>query len=197
MIHKLSNVISNKLALLGIIQEERKNVYAYGLELLLASVLGVALLIILSMLLKKPFMWILYLLAFIPFRLNAGGYHAKSHFRCIVTFSSLYAALIIISHLIPPVRFFPFIISVLCIILVLIFAPIETINNPLNAGRTHICRRNSIILSVFNLVLSVIAYFYYDTLVPMVIGYFSGLTAAVIFFSVVIFESIYERRKSR
>ena len=150
MIHKLSNVISNKLSLLGIIQEERKNVYAYGLELLLASVLGVALLIILSILLKKPFMWILYLLAFIPFRLNAGGYHAKSHFRCIVTFSSLYAALIIISHLIPPVRFFPFIISVLCIILVLIFAPIETINNPLNAGRTHICRRNSIILSVFN-----------------------------------------------
>lgn len=196
MIHKFSNVISNKLTLLGVIQEERQRVYAYGLELLLASTLGVALLVIVSILFKKPFMWILYLLAFIPFRLNAGGYHARSHFWCIVIFSSLYAALIIISYLIPPVRLFPLTISVICLILVLIFAPIETVNNPLKVGRTRICRRNSIILSVFNLTFSVFAYFYFDTLTSIIISYFSGLTAATIFFIVVIFESIFERRKS-
>ena len=197
MIHKFSNVIANKLALLGVIQEERQRVYAYGLELLLASTLGVALLVIVSILFKKPFMWVPYLLAFIPFRLNAGGYHARSHFWCIVIFSSLYAALTIILYSTPPAPHFPFIISVMCMILVLIFAPIETVNNPLKAGKTRLCRRNSIILSVLNLMFSVLAYFFYDALISIIISYFSGLTAAAIFFIVVICESIYERRKTQ
>lgn len=197
MLHKLSNNISDKLSSSGIISIDRKRVYAYGLELLLASICGIGVLMILSIVFRKPFIWIPYLLAFIPMRLNAGGFHARSHLGCITSFSSVFATLIITSHFIPYIRILSLVVSITCLILVLVFAPIETKNNPLKAGRKHICRRNSIILSIFNLIVSIVTYFCFKNLNYVLVGYFSGLTAAVIFFSVVIFESIYERRKSQ
>ena len=196
MLHNMSNQLTEKLVITGIITSERKRVYAYGLELLIASICGIGVLILISLIFKKPFMWLSYLIAFIPMRLNAGGFHAKSHFWCIISFSSLYTVLIAVSSYISHITIIPVIISLICIVLVLIFAPIETKNNPLKAGREPVCRRNSILLSILNLILSLSVFIFLDNVPSILIGYFSGLTAAVIFFIIVIFESICERRNS-
>ena len=196
MLHNISNQLAEKLVTTRIIPSERKRVYAYGLELLIASICGIGVLILISLIFKKPFMWLSYLIAFIPFRLNAGGFHAKSHFWCIISFSSLYTILMVISSYISHITIIPMIISLICMALVLIFAPIETKNNPLKAGRKPICRRNSILLSILNLILSLSVFIFLDSIPFIWIGYFSGFTAAVIFFIVVIFESICERRNS-
>ena len=90
MVQQMAIKSAEKMSEHSIIEAKAIRIYAYGLELLYSSLAGVVALMIISAVCEKPFQWIPYLAGFVPLRLSGGGYHAKSHFRCIFTFSLLY-----------------------------------------------------------------------------------------------------------
>ena len=96
MVQELARKTAKKMENQGVIASKTIPIYAYGLELLYSSLAGVVALIIISAILGKPFLWIPYLAGFVPLRLSGGGYHAKTHFHCIFTFSLLYSLVLVI-----------------------------------------------------------------------------------------------------
>ncbi len=88
--HQMAIKTAEKMAEHSVIEAKATHIYAYGLELLFSSLGGVVALIIISTVCGKPFLWIPYLAGFIPLRLSGGGYHAKTHFRCVFTFKYVF-----------------------------------------------------------------------------------------------------------
>lgn len=72
----------------SVIEAKAIRIYAYGLELQHSSLAEGVAMIAISTVYGKPFLWILYL-AFLPLRLFRGGYHARTHFRCIQSHSTI------------------------------------------------------------------------------------------------------------
>lgn len=151
MVQQIAMKTSEKMSEHSIIETKAIHIYAYGLELLYSSLAGVVTLIIISAVYGKPFLWMPYLAGFIPLRLSGGGYHAKTHFRCIFTFSLLYflVLLVVILYAIP---------AIICLItclanlaIILLFSPVAAPNKPLKESQGRTNRRNSLILGIGNL----------------------------------------------
>lgn len=178
MVHQMAIKTAEKMAEHSIIEAKTPHIYAYGMELLFSSLVGVVALIIISTIFGTPFLWIPYLAGFIPLRLSGGGYHAKTHFRCIFTFSLLYSLVLLIEIFYAiPVRVW-LITCLVNLIIILLFSPVAAPNKPLKEcqGRTN--RRDSLLLSLANLFGCVVLVFLCTSQNSWVNMYFAGSSMA-------------------
>lgn len=72
----------------NIIEAEDEEVYCYGMELLLSTVVNFAVAIVIALVTKSFIPCLINLTAFLTLRVNAGGYHADTHLRCTMTLIS-------------------------------------------------------------------------------------------------------------
>lgn len=128
MIRSLSVRYSEYLSANKIIPKEKISIYSYGLELLISSVIGVVILFLISMFFGMPVACFAYLLGFIPLRILSGGYHAKTHLGCIISFSSVFCCAIILEKYLVRIPF----ISVLVLLINVLLSPVEAKNKPLS-----------------------------------------------------------------
>jgi len=135
MERKFAFHIATKIASHGYIEKGQISVYTYGFELLISTIIEICLLILMSVLLGAPFSWLFFLLGFIPERIHAGGYHAKTHLSCYIIFTSLFtlSSFISLSFSFPDI--FPLITSLVLLVLILIWGPVEATNKPLSIER--------------------------------------------------------------
>lgn len=68
----------------GKISDAQINLYKYGFELLFSTAITLGFILLLSVFGGYVSQIIIFLLYFIPIRIAAGGYHAKSYGRCFV-----------------------------------------------------------------------------------------------------------------
>lgn len=90
MIEKISQYIVNKWVANNVITLKDKLSYYYGVQLLFSTIINFMCIIIISAFISMPYYWIAFVLAFIPFRLSAGGYHANTHLACILGFCTVF-----------------------------------------------------------------------------------------------------------
>jgi accessory gene regulator B len=120
---------------LGIIKDTERDVYEYGLELVLSSAVNITVVIVTALFTKKLPESIALLAVIIPLQSFGGGYHAKTHLRCfLIMFIGWWVVIPII----------PFItlsmgILIACISLVTIFilAPVRHVNVPISDEQFH------------------------------------------------------------
>ncbi len=116
----------------NIIQKEDVEIYAYSFEILIATVMNFVVIIALAIITKSFVATILYLLGFVPLRAISGGFHAKTHFRCLIILIISYLMFILINKTINS----NFVISATYISLVVSFlfvfflSPVEDKNRP-------------------------------------------------------------------
>lgn len=125
-------------------------VYAYGLELLLASTLNILLIIFAACLFHVPYAGLFFLLAFIPLRVTAGGFHASTHFRCTLVCMATFILTIALTRCIHDV-YRPIVSMALCLFdlaTVIYLAPVEAIQKPLTTSEQRINRRRSLFLAI-------------------------------------------------
>lgn len=182
MLHKMALSLTEKFVEAGIIVRERKYAYAYGFELMLSSLFGVTLLIIISIILGKPFLGIPYLIGYVLLRTNAGGYHARTHWFCITLFASVFAAYLFLSDFLAKIKLLPAICCTISLATVLMFAPVETPNNPLYPDQRVKRRKLSIVIAGVNLLIALILteFDVQDNII--VVSYYMGVTVATFFF---------------
>ena len=95
MIKKASTLIVEFWIKNAIIKTDDKESYCYGMELILSTLINVAFMVILSYyVIGYPIAFIPYIAVYTPLRLTAGGYHARSHLKCI-----LYTQITIVAQL--------------------------------------------------------------------------------------------------
>lgn len=180
IIYNITVMFCDKLSNFGIIPAERKKVYIYGYELLLSSVVGIFCLMILSGLIGKPFIWIPYLMGFVSLRITGGGYHAKSHWGCIVSFSIVFLILYAVGNSIYQATYVNVIFALFALGMAYFLAPVEAVNKPLKPENRRKNRRRCLAISLFNAVFSWII------LIAGIDGgfyvamYFTGIFAAAI-----------------
>lgn len=161
-----------------IIEKKGVDLYTYGFELLLSSIIGVLSLILVSVCAGKPLLWLPYLSGFAALRLYGGGYHAKTHKECIFKFTSLYIIFLIFSCYLCKLTYFPVITSFLVSGVTFCFSPVEADNKPLRIEIYQVNRRKSILLSIANLALSLLILDCKLTHNLWVVSYYTGFSFA-------------------
>lgn len=101
MIKYLSDNITNYFYNNDIISEEDKEIYVYGLEIIISSLIGMLLIIGIGICLNKIVYSIIFLSTFVPIRMYTGGYHANSYIQCNLTFVSIYLVTLGIIMIVP------------------------------------------------------------------------------------------------
>lgn len=160
MIDFLSIHITDFLCRKQLIKEEDKELYVYGYQLLISSLIGIITTITLGIVLKKSLLTMLYLVIFIITRQHCGGYHANHFSTCILSFLSTYLIVIMLeSYLIgTDYSLYCILMEIIYFITVLRFAPIEHKNKPLSQKVRQVNRKKSIIYSVIWILISIPAY---------------------------------------
>ena len=193
LIAKLSYRFANRLSNADIISDSQKEVVAYGFELLVSTLINLLSVLLISIVLHNLVGGLLFLAAFIPIRTYAGGYHAKSHFRCALIFCIAFSLCIAIPKLIPEIiqPYIPLSFSLLSFIAILLWSPSDSPEKPLDAEDRAKYRKISLYISLFNLLFAVFSCHCVSS-IPILNYYFFGVFAAAISLAVV--HKIKQRR---
>ena len=135
MINSMTVLLCDKLCEFGIFPNCQRKKYIYGFELLLSSVIGIVVLMMISATEGLAFAWLPYLLGFVPVRITGGGYHAKTHFSCILSFSLVFLVFLLSSSFVDIQSITYILLSFLTLVITLAVAPVEAINKPLSKDK--------------------------------------------------------------
>ena len=166
----------------GSVAPEKNKIYAYGMELVLSGLVNVLSVLLISILIFHPADGLLFLVAFIPLRTTAGGYHANSHLSCNIVFLSTFVALECLGHLL--LKYGSVIlylaIAVISLVTLLILSPSEAKNKPLTPEQRRRNRRRSLILGGLNLAIGIFLIWGLQAPAPWCTSYYLGVIAASI-----------------
>lgn len=134
------------------VSREDREVYNYSFETLLATLLNLVVLCALAAITRTFWESLLFVAGFAPLRSLAGGYHSKTHFRCLLTLLLSYAVLWA-AITFAPVISFPWINIVsagVSIVLIWILSPVDDPNKPLSEReKIHFRKRSRVAILVY------------------------------------------------
>lgn len=179
MTTQLARWSTSKLVQLGIVPQDKKSLTQYGLELLLTSLEGVALLISVSILSGHPWLWIPFLIGFAPLRTNAGGYHARSRRSCLIISTILYSICLLLAVTWHPHNAFPIAAAILSLIIVILLAPVEAPNKQLSPKLKRRNQRRSYFIVSLEFVFSIVVFIFHISFSAINIFYLGILAASI------------------
>lgn len=194
MIYEFSGMISNKLVDKQIINEDDTDVYTYGFEIVISSLLILLGIISLGTIFHCLLKVIVFMVFFCSLRIQAGGYHAKTHLKCFSYFTlSCFLAILVTQILLDYDKNYIVIILILiesCIIVVT-YAPVDTINKPLSNSEKVNYKRNSVITVIIQSIIILTL----STLVSSLQSYCMVAAIAIFIESVTLLPLINKQRK--
>lgn len=120
-----------------IIESDKITVVKWGIRNILDTAFNILTFIIIGLLLKMPLETVIFTLGYIPLRSYAGGYHAKTPFRCwIVSNSILFLALMIVRYL-SSHPLILLIFALMSITTLVSLMPVSDIHKPLDNNDKH------------------------------------------------------------
>lgn len=134
-----------------IIDDFDRDIYEYGFELVLSSVINIVVVIVMSIFIKKLYESIILLGVVIPLQSCGGGYHAKTHLNC---FLIMYIGWWIVIQIIPYITLVMAIFTVI-ISLIIIFAvaPVTHENVPMSDKQLY---KMKLLLRCFSVIIALI-----------------------------------------
>ena len=161
---------------------EMEEVYAYGIECTLSTVLILALLIVAGFILRKPVHMLVFILAWLPLRMLVGGAHANKHWACTLVSVGLGALSVWLSDYIDMIpNAGVILIAICCYAVFFITAPVVHKNHPISQKRY---RKTRVIARVYAAVecavIIVLALIRSPMAAPAFMGFFTTAVLAVI-----------------
>ena len=160
MFHNLAVDIAFLLIVNKIVDIQQRDIYVYGLEVILLNGSLLIVFLIASLLCGAMINFWAYLIFFLPIRIFSGGYHAKSSESCFVLSTIMYGLSIAITFFFPLLyQNWKWIIAgVISILVILVLSPMVNENNPLTESQQ---KRNRIIVCILlaaDLVVFILSY---------------------------------------
>lgn len=182
MINRLSMWLANKLVKERIITENYYEVYKYGIEITISSIIGFLLTLLIGIMLKNTICSIVFYITFVCLRMLTGGFHATSYLKCNSLFCLITIIVLALSD-ISTIFKFPKIEMVLLVSFSIgIFwwlAPIENTNKSIENRKKASYKLLSIIVSICLFALSLFLYSYGHLIYSAVIVYSMGAVAVL------------------
>lgn len=159
MISKLSNLITQNLLKRKIISDDEKELYDYGLFMMISYVVFFLISMLFGIALNIPFSSILFYISFCLVRNYAGGIHANSELKCdiittVLIFISEITIKIFISYCFVNIAFVMLIISSICLCVI---KPVSALQKEISQQEKMLFHKKVILLTVTFLIISVIS----------------------------------------
>jgi accessory gene regulator B len=137
-----------------VIQELDEDIYEYGLELLIHTVLNLASVLVSAAMIGKVPESIALLAVILPLQSYGGGYHAQTHLRCfLIMYIGWWGVMFILPHISPMAAT---IVAGLSIVVVYKLAPVPHVNVKMSAGQRLKMRKYARVAAVLGAFLSAI-----------------------------------------
>ena len=169
ILDKLAEGISNYLIANKIIDIDDRDIYIYGLQLILSTLITSISILTLGLLIGELISAIIYLSVYFFLKSYTGGYHAKSYYGCYFYSIINYVVLLVIRNTIldsykPIIGLLSLIISIATIVK---FVPIENKNNPKTKEEMIKNRKISINRTMFLSIFITLGYLGIDKLIDL------------------------------
>lgn len=161
MIHKLSTMISSHMVKKKVVNKELEEVYIYGIEIIISSIVGFLLTAAIGVLLNAFDEAMIYYAVFVILRSMTGGFHASSYFKCNLVFNFITLFVLIFSKAESEIYMTIGTITLLFLSSISIFillAPIENPNKPIDEEKKPYLKVAAVSVSIFLYVLSILLY---------------------------------------
>ena len=183
MITALARIVTDFFLKYKAINNEDADIYQYGNEIIISSVIDLLIVFILGFIYKELLNAVLFFISFLLLRTFGGGYHANTYLKCkiiyiidisVVLFLSKYAVFIYNLHTM-------ILISMFSTTVILFLAPIENPNKPLSESETVKNARKSKVLSVILCLMIIVLYrINKEISLTLLLTYFSAAAAMII-----------------
>lgn len=130
-------------------------VYQYGMEIIISSIIDFTLLLIMGVIFNSLLESIVYYFSFAYIRKYSGGLHMDTYISCIITHNIIFLGLILTKH----INYVNILMYVVLIVLAGIFyklAPIKNKNKPLLEYEIEKYRNKACLIYAFYLMLAII-----------------------------------------
>ena len=131
MIKELAKKLTEFMISQESIIEDESEIYQYGVEITLSSILNITLIMLISIITGRIISGAVFLGTFIIMRRYCGGYHARSYLMCNIIFAATFIAVLIFSEYVTIHMKADVLLMMLSILPVFIFAPVPNENKPL------------------------------------------------------------------
>lgn len=146
MISYICEVTLEKLCANNLIEEEEVEVYHYGLELFLVTILKTMGFLVIAIILGLVKETIIFTIFFSSLRIQAGGYHAETPLKCFIgTLVLMFPGILLVKMIPIEMQSHYILISiVISISIIYLYAPVESENKPLTKDEESIYRARSL-----------------------------------------------------
>lgn len=146
----VSNYISQTLFEAGSISKEDIPVYNYCLSYFLENLIYCTYILILSLITGQFLNGLLVILVFMPLKICAGGYHAKTPRQCFFfSYGIILAILLPVHYLHITFTTSWIILYTICSILIVCLAPIDTPNKRITGNKRKVLKKYSFLCMLF------------------------------------------------
>lgn len=157
MLQQVASDLTQLLLKKEIVREQDKEIYIYGFEAMLSTIINAILVLTIGILTGLLLETLIFIISFALLRVYCGGYHAKTHVGCILMFLIIYGSAMLAPYLIRAQYYglFSIAISGVSLLVILIYAPIEHKNRPFVGNEYLTFRRLARIIALLEAVLIV------------------------------------------
>ena len=146
MITKLSHIIADFFIRQKVVPEEQREIYEYGFELSISSLIGILIVLTIGLVSGKFWESVVFYIVFCFTRLFTGGYHAPTHLICKITFAAALLVVLAVDWLLHGIEdYYWFVLHFYSLVIVCQFAPVENPNKELTKRQKVKCKVISII----------------------------------------------------
>ena len=152
-------LLEQKLISLKTIDYDDREIYEFGIQHIFITLLNLITVLIIGFLLQSTKEALVFIVAFVPLRIFAGGFHFSTPTKCYI-FSSCFVAAVLLA-----MRYYSIPLLIYCLlygmagIVILVFSPVEDKNKPLDPIEKKVYRKRTIIVFAAESFILLIFYF--------------------------------------
>lgn len=157
MINKISKNAAVFFIKNNLIQEDEIDIYIYGLQLIISSILGISIILFLGIISERLTDSLIFLFCFIILRQYSGGYHANSYLKCNLYFITIFLLTEFVVIYTQSEYIDALTVGLVCIsfVIMLRLAPIDNINKKLSNSQKLKNKKITIIIFIILITISI------------------------------------------
>ncbi|GEM_PF-1004127 len=141
MVESIVNIITRKLVTDGIVAENDKEWFHYGLQKRFTSSISACVFFIIAVVLSNVCVACTYLGCFYFLRVRTNGYHAKTYIGCII--SSIVIETFFLMAVLPKLNeLWVFLLNGISFVIILIYAPVNSMNMHFDNDEILACKKS-------------------------------------------------------
>lgn len=127
----------------GAIEEEDREIYEYGFEQGIILLINIACTVLIGIAMRMLWEVLVFMIAYIPLRTNAGGFHAKTQLRCFFYSNFLVVVILAVSKILKGYIPVLAVLALAAAAVIFLLAPVEDQNKPLDEREVEVYGRKA------------------------------------------------------